>query len=159
MTDLALLDVKKRLTIVTSIGDAGDGDSLRGQNVNAFPAGALFYVEQSRRLYSLRKNLPTAVGPQNGLNVVDGVGSSDVNGRFVAVQQYGEVQLSSGTGTLTGLDLSSGGLFLVTYETFSGTQGFLRGAKTADNVATITSSSGSDNSRVVVVFVESPASV
>lgn len=159
MTDLTSLTVQKRVTIVSHIGSAGAGGSLRGQNVQAFPEGALFYVEQSDRFYVLRKNLPDAVGEQNGLNVVDGVGSSPANGRFVAVQQFGETQLSNGTGVIVGLDLSRDGRFLVSYTTVTGTPGIIHAAKTADNVATVTSSSGSDNSRVLAVFVEAPASV
>lgn len=159
MSDLALLPPSKRYVVVTHIGDETDGDSLAGQNVNNFPAGALFYVAESNRLYTLRKNLPDAVGSQNGVNVVDGVGSSAEAGRFVAVQQYGVTQLSNGTGVITGLDLSAGGFFLVSYVTASGTQGFIRAAKTADNVVTVTSSSNSDNSQVLVVFLESPTSL
>jgi hypothetical protein len=158
MTALNLLPPAQRLTIVTHIGSAGDGDSLRGQNVNAFPEGALFYVQQSNRFYSLRKNIDSAIGPQNGLNVVDGVGSSPENGRFVAVQQFAEVQLSSGTAVATGFDLSADGRFLVSYTNLSGTPGFIHAAKTAANVVTVSSSSSADNSRVLVVFVEAPAS-
>ncbi len=156
MTDLALLDVHKRTTIVAKIGVGSDGDSLSGQNVNNFPDGALFFVRDSGRFYTLRKNLPDAVGEQNGVNVVDGIGSSAAAGRFIAVQQYGVAQLSNGTGVITGLDLSRGGVFLVSYVTLSGTPGFIHAAKTADNFATVSSSSGSDNSQVLAVFVESP---
>jgi hypothetical protein len=159
MPDLALLDIHKRYTVVTRIGDGTDGDSLSGQNVNNFPAGALFYVAESNRLYALRKGIPDAVGEQNGLNVVDGIGSSAAAGRFVAVQQFATGVLSAGSAIMTGFDLSAGGHFLVGYVTPGGTQGFLRAAKTADNVVTVTSSSGSDTSTVTVLYLEDPTAV
>lgn len=158
MSDLALLALSKRLTLVTHIGDASDGDSLRGQNVNLFPDGALFYVAQSNRFYALRKGLASAVVATGLLNVVDGIGSSDANGRFVAVEQRGVGTLTGGTTTIAGWDLSASGFFLVSYNTPGGTQGFLRAAATAANIVTITSSSGSDTSSVNVVFVEAPRS-
>jgi len=159
MTDLVRLPVAQRIVVVTHIGDESDGDSLAGQNVNAFPAGVLFYVAQSNRFYALRKNLPSAVGEQNGLNVVDGVGSSATAGRFIAVQQFATGVLSAGSAVMTGFDLSAGGHFLVGYVTPGGTQGFLRAAKTADNVVTVTSSSGSDTSTVTVLYLEDPTAV
>jgi|SRR5882724_7338782 len=154
MTELALLPPAKRLTIVENIGTPADGDSLAGQNVNNFPAGALFYVQAAHRLYELRKGLDALVVATSRLNVIDGVGSSDAAGRFVAVQQFGTGALSGGSVALDGFDLTNAGFFLVSYITPAGTQGFLRAAKTAANSVTAVSSSGSDTSTVLVVFVE-----
>lgn len=159
MTDLALLALGKRLTIVERIGDASNGDSLSGQNVNNFPAGALFYVRASNRFYQLRKGLDPVVVSVGNNNVVNGVGSSAAAGRFVAVQQSGAVTLVAGTNTISGFCLSEGGFFLVSYVTPGGTQGFLHAAITAANIVTVTSSSGTDTSVVVVVFVENPEEV
>lgn len=160
MSTLSQLAVEKRLTIVEHLGtSSADGESLAGQNVNNFPAGSLFYVRASHRLYELRKNLDTLVVQTSLFNVIDGVGSSAAAGRFVAVDQWGAVTLAAGSGVLPGFDLSSGGFFLVSYTVAGGTQGFLHAAKTAANTVTVTSSSGSDTSTVLVVFKESPEAV
>lgn len=153
---LSQLDVSQRLTIVEHIGDPSDGASLAGQNVNAFPAGALFYVRASNRFYNLRKNMDAAVVPVGNFNVVNGVGSSAVNGRFVANDQFSGVTLAGGTATISGFDLTRTGFFVVTYVTPGGTQGFLHAAKTAANIVTVTSSSGSDTSVVSVLYLEAP---
>ena len=157
MTDLSLLAVAKRLTVVEHIGTTADGDSLAGQNVNNYPAGSLFYVRASNRFYQLRKNIDGAVVATGAFNVVDGVGSSAAAGRLVAVQQWATATLSAGGATIAGFDLSSNGFFLVSYVTAGGTQGFLHALKSAPNLATVASSSGADTSTVLVVFVESPA--
>lgn len=154
MSNLKLLDVQQRLTIVEEIGSATNGDSLAGQNVNTYPAGALFYVRASHRMYELRKNLETAVVATGRLNVVDGVGSSAVAGRFVACEQHGFGTLVGGTIALDGFDLTNNGQFLVSYVAAGGTQGFLHAAKTAANTVTVTSSSGADTSTVVVLLLE-----
>ena len=159
MTDLALLSLAKRLTVVERIGDPSNGDSLAGQNVNNFPAGALFYVRASNRFYQLRKNLDALVVANSLNNVVDGVGSSAAAGRFVAVQQSGTATLSTGTASIPGFDLSAGGNFLCSYVTIGGTPGILHAAVGAANSVTVTSSSGSDTSVVLVVFVEFPEEV
>ncbi len=159
MSNLSLLPPAMRFTVLDIIGTPGNGDSLAGQNVNEFPAGAVFYVRESNRFYTLRKNLNSAVVATPAENVVDGVGSSAAAGRFVACQQSGVATLSGGTITLSGFDLSRGGKFLCTTVTPGGTPGFLHAAKTADNIATITSSSGSDTSSVLIVFVEDAEAV
>ncbi len=155
MTDLALLSVAKRVTIVESVGTPDDGNSLAGQNVNNFPSGALFYVESSHRMYELRKNIDALVAEDGSFfNVVNGVGSSAVAGRFVAQQQFGHGALVAGSLSLDGFDLTNNGFFLVSYITPLGTQGFLHGQKVDANTAAVTSSSGSDTSTVLMVFVE-----
>ncbi len=155
---LAQLAVSKRLTIVSKIGTPADGESLAGQNVNDFPAGALFYVEQSNRFYVLRKNLDSAVVASNLENVVDGIGSSAAAGRFVAVQQFAAVTLLGGTATVSGFDLERGGAFLVSLQTPGGTTGFVHAVKTTNTTATVTSSNGADTGSYTIVFVEQPAS-
>lgn len=156
MSDLSLLTVSKRFTVVEHIGTPDDGDSLAGQNVNNFPEGALFYVSQSNRFYSLRKNLDSLVVATGLFNVVDGIGSSAAAGRFVATEQRSAGALTGGTTTSNGFDLSRGGKFLVSLVTPGGTTGFVHAAKTAANVVTITSSSGADTGTYLVVFVEDP---
>lgn len=156
MSSLALLAVEKRVTLVERIGNGADGDSLAGQNVQNFPSGSLFWVRASHRMYELRKNLDSAVVATGALNVVDGIGSSAAHGRFVACQQRATATLVAGTIAVAGFDLTNNGTFLVGYVTAGGTQGFLRAAKTAANVVTVTSSSGSDTSNVTVLFLENP---
>ena len=159
MTALKMLDVNQRLTILDRVGSPANGDSLAGQNVNAYPEGALFYVRASNRLYELRKNLDALVVQNSLYNVVDGVGSSAADGRFIAVDQWGTLTLSGGTGLLPGFDLTEGGFFQCTYVTIGGTPGILHGAKTAANSMTVTSSSNTDTSVVLVVFKESPSEI
>ncbi len=153
---LKQLDPAQRLTIVEGIGDPSDGESLAGQNVNAYPAGALFYVRSSHRMYELRKNLDALVVATGALNVVDGIGSSAVAGRFVATTQYVSGTLSGGTIDIAGFDLGSSGLFQVSPTAFGGTPGFLRAVKVDAHTARVISSSGSDTSTVVVVLLENP---
>lgn len=153
---LDLLSVSKRITIVESIGSGADGDSLRGQNVHNFPSGALFYVRASHRMYELRKNIDALVVATGLLNVVDGIGSSSVNGRFVACEQYATATLIAGSVAIDGFCLDQSGSFLISYVTLGGTQGFIRAARTDANTVTVTSSSGSDTSLVVVRFLENP---
>lgn len=146
----------KRLTEVESIGGGDQGDSLAGQNVNNYQDGALFWVRASHRMYELRKNLNSAVVQTDDLNVVDGIGSSAAAGRFVATQQWATGVLSVGSIAIPGFDIMHGGRFLVSYVSAGGTQGFLHAAQTAVNIVTVTSSSGSDTSTVVVMFLENP---
>jgi hypothetical protein len=149
MSDLTLLPPAKRLTIVSSLGSSADGDSLAGQNVNDFPAGALFWVKSQNRFYALKKNLNVLTIPDVGFyrNIVNGVGSSAVAGRFVAVQQMGQVTLAGGTVNVSGLDLSSAsGFFLISLITPGGTPGFIHAAPSSIVQATFTSTSGSDTS-------------
>lgn len=146
-----------RLTLVENIGTPADGGSLAGQNVNAFPEGALFFVRTTNRFYRLKKNLNVLViADQNGgLNVVNGVGSSAAAGRFVACQQQGTVTLGSGgTGTVSGLDLSTAGFFLLSATATSGTVGVTTGAITTVAQATFSSTQAADRSSLVFVFVE-----
>lgn len=89
MPELALLPPAKRLTIVENIGTPDEGDSLAGQNVNNFPAGALFYVQASHRLYELRKGLDSLVVATSRNNVVDGIGSSAAANVVTAVSSSG----------------------------------------------------------------------
>ncbi len=156
MSTLKQLDPSQRVTIVEAIGDPSDGESLAGQNVNTYPAGALFYVRASHRMYELRKDLDVAVVATGALNVIDGIGSSAAAGRFVACEQRSFGTLVGGTIAIDGFDLTSGGEFLVGYVLPGGTQGFLRGGQTGPNEVTVTSSSNSDTSTVVVLFLESP---
>ncbi len=155
MTDVALTPVSKRLTIVSSVGTPSDGDSLAGQNVNNFPEGALFFVESSSRFYVLRKNVDAAVVATVANNVVDGVGSSAVDGRFVALTQIRSAVLSAGSATgITGFDVSSvNGFFIITLVSPGGTPGFVHATITAPNTVSLTSSSGSDTSTYSVVYV------
>ncbi len=109
MQAFAQIGVGKRVTILDTIGasgDGSDGQSLRGQNVNDFPDSALFYVRNSNRLYRLKKNQSIAIAEDtSGMdNVINGIGSSAVNGRFVALVQMATVTLTPGgeSGTSTG---------------------------------------------------------
>jgi hypothetical protein len=146
-----------RLTIVDSVGSNADGDSLAGLNVNAFPEGALVWVRSANRFYQLKKNLPTPVIADVSAfkNVVAGVGSSSVDGFWVATNQFATGVLSgSGTVALAGFDLSTSGFFAVSYITPGGTQGFLHAAQTNDATVTVTSSSTTDTSTVLVEFIQ-----
>ncbi len=156
MNDVALTPVSKRITIVSSVGTPSDGDSLAGQNVNNFPEGALFFVESSNRFYALRKNISSsAVVATPANNVVDGVGSSQEAGRFVALNQIRSATLTGGTvAGITGFDVSSiNGFFIITLVTPGGTPGFVHATITAPNTVSLTSSSGSDTSTYSVVYV------
>lgn len=155
MSDLVQLPPAKRLTVVTHLGTGADGDSLAGQNVNDFPAGALFWVRQSNRFYQLKKNLNSAVIPDVGIyrNVINGIGSSAAAGRFVAVQQLGEGVLIGGTIAVSGFDLSAPGFFLCSLITVGGTPGFIRAAATSLAQVTLTSTSGSDTGTYGFAFV------
>lgn len=145
-----------RLNLVDSIGTPADGESLSGQNVNAFPEGALFYVRASNRFYRLKKGLPSTVTPGAPFNVVSGIGSTVANGAyFVACQQQGTFTLAgSGTATVVGLDLSTAGYFLTSVITTGGTVGVVHGAITNDHTATFTSTQTADTSTMVFIFVE-----
>lgn len=156
---LAQIPAAQRLTLVSHIGTGDDGDSLAGQNVQAFPDGALFYVTNIRRLYELVKNLPDTVLPIGSPNVVNGLGSSAVNGRFVAVQQAGEgVLVATGGGSVVTLDGwytpgAQQNILAAVYVTPGGTQGFLHAARANDHSVTVTSSSATDTSTVLVFMV------
>ena len=166
MANSAQMTVYKRLTVVDRIGtDGSDGESLKGQNVNLFPEGSLFFAVSSNRLYRLRKNLDPAVIADAGVfkNVVDGIGSSSAAGRFVAVNQYAEGGLESNEGGSTiaidGFDLSLPGAWLTSYVTPGGTQGFLHAQATGGTSlveVTITSSSSTDTSIVLVEYLSEP---
>ncbi len=160
---LALTPVAQRVTLVQSLLSGSDGDSLAGQNVNHYPDGALFYVAENHNFYQLKKNLNATVVATNARNVVDGIGSSATNGRFVAMQQSAAATLTGGTVAVPGFDFSasdgtfgaSSWYFLVTQVTPGGTPGILHAAATAVNIVTVTSASGSDTSSVIVVAVPS----
>lgn len=148
----------QRLTLVDSIGTPADGESLSGQNVNAFPEGALFYVRAVNRFYRLKKGLPSTVTPGGAGNVVSGIGSTVANGAyFVAVQQQGTFTLVGGTAAVVGLDLSTTGYFLTSVITIGGTVGVVHGAVTNDHTATFTSNQGADTSTMGFIFVETGA--
>lgn len=148
----------QRVTLVSSIGVNGaDGDSLSGQNVNNFPDGALFYVAATKRFYQLQKNLPvTVVAAANG-NVVDGIGSTSVDGRFVALLQSDLFTLSGGVLVQSGWSLPVGPNyeFLVSLVTPGGTPGFPHAARTTDHSVTLTSTQGADTGVYFVVLVPS----
>lgn len=159
------IGVGKRVTILDVIGEQGDssnGQSLRGQNVQNFPESTLFYVRDSNRLYRLKKNLAIAIAEDvSGFdNVINGIGSSAVNGRFVALVQMAIISLSAdeggSTGTTAGFDVNPGGYFHCTYDTFAGTTGQLRAEPVGDTQVTVTSSSTSDTSDVFVTYYQSP---
>lgn len=158
---LAQLAVADRLTIVDTVGTPGDGASLAGQNVNQYPAGAIFFVRSTKRFYSLKKNLNASVVATNLDNVVDGIGSSAAAGRFIAIEQAGNVTLSAGTAVISGFDFTntagvldaSNYSFLITMNTSGGTPGFPRAQATAVNQVTITSSSNSDTSNYFLLAV------
>jgi hypothetical protein len=147
--------VQQRVTLVDATGSTGDGDSLAGQNVNHFPEGALFYVRATNRFYTLVKNLPVDVVSVGDGNIVDGIGSSAVNGRFVACQQVFEAALTAGAVTISGAYLPSAqnNLFLISLVNTGGTQGFVRGIRANDHQITLSSSQGADTGTYVVVVV------
>ncbi len=160
------IGVGDRLTILSSIGEIGDGSdgqSLRGQNVNKFPNTALFYVRYSARFYRLKKDMAIAiVEDTTGMeNVVNGLGSDAVAGRFVAVRQMGIGTLVpnevSSTVVISGFDVNPGGWFHVTHDSFgSGTPGILRAFASSETEVTVVSTSGSDNGIVFVTYYQTP---
>lgn len=165
MQAFAQIAVGKRVTILDTIGAIGDdsnGQSLRGQNVQNFPEAALFYVRNSNRMYKLKKNMSVAVAQDTtGMdNVVNGIGSSAVNGRFVALTQMNLITLvpneGGSTGTLAGWDVNPDGWFHVSYSRFGGTQGFLRAATASETTVEVFSSNAGDSSDVFVTYYETP---
>lgn len=145
---------QQRITLVATIGSESDGDSLQGQNVNNFPAGALVYVASTKRFYALRKDLSvTQVEGASG-NVVNSVGSVATGARWVACEQSDVGTLVAGSLVLSGWALASTDVyFLVSVVTVGGTAGTLHAARTTDHSVTVTSSNGADTSVVVVVLV------
>jgi hypothetical protein len=155
---LTQLPASQRLIIVQNIGDTSQGDSLAGQNVGLYPAGILAYVVDSNRFYRLKKNLNVLVVADTGnyRNVVAGVGSSSVDGLWVAVEQIAQVTLSgSGTATVSGFDLTTAGDFLVSLVTPGGTTGFVHAVATTAVEATFTSTQAADTGTYLGVYVES----
>jgi hypothetical protein len=155
---LTQTSVAERLTLVATVGLGSDGDSLAGQNVNNFPDGALFYVASSKRFYALQKNLPVTVVASGNGNVIDGVGSSSVAGRFVACLQSDLLTLSGGTLTQIGWSLPnpSGYNFLATLvNAHSSTTGFVTVARATDHSITVTSAQGADAGTYFVVLIPS----
>lgn len=153
---LTQTSVADRLTLVSSIGTGDDGDSLAGQNVNNFPDGATFFVKSTKRYYVLQKNLPSTVVAASNENVVDGIGSSSVAGRFVAALQADVVTLASGTVTSSGWSLPVGPnyFFLVSLvNANSTTSGFTHAARATDHSVTVTSAQGSDGGAYLVLLV------
>lgn len=148
----------QRLTLVQSIGTTADGDSLAGLNVQALPAGALAYVADTNRFYRLKKNLDPLVLADTGIwqNVVAGVGSSSVNGMWVAVQQTASVTLVGGTtpAPIVGFDLSHAGDFMVGLVSPIGTTGFVHGVAATAASATFTSTQGADDGVYLATYVE-----
>ncbi len=162
---LPQIATQKRLTILDSIGASGshgNGASLRGQNVQNFPEGVVVLVRDSARYYMLKKHLPSDVveDATGNDNVIDGIGSSAVNGRWVALRQQAVVTLVAGESSsevsVIGFDLSSGGNFHVSYVTFSGTTGQIRAEITNDFTVTVFSSNADDSSDVFVTFYQEP---
>ncbi len=169
MSDNAPTDmgIGKRVTILNSIGtqgDKSDGQSLRGQNVHNFPAAALFYVRDSNRMYRLKKNMAVAIVGDAGVqaNVIDGLGSSAANGRFVALVQQGTGVLSGGEGESTvdisGWDVNPEGWFHVSYTETGGTPGTLTAAAISETTVRVTSTSGSDSGSVFVTYYQAHSS-
>lgn len=159
------MGVGKRVTILDSVGTTGDhsnGQSLRGQNVQNFPSSSLFYVRDSNRMYRLKKNMAVAIVEDGtGMcNVVNGIGSSAENGRFVALEQMGFGSLtggeSGGTVTIAGWDVNPDGYFHVTHVTLEGTPGFLMAGVASETTVTVTSSSDTDTSDVFVTYYQTP---
>jgi hypothetical protein len=159
------MGIGKRVTILNTIGvqgDKSDGQSLRGQNVNNFPAASLFYVRDSNRMYRLKKSLAVAIAEDTGgmANVINGLGSSAANGRFVALVQMGTGTLTGGEGTSTvdiaGWDVNPAGQFHVSYSTLSGGVGALMAESISETTVRVTSSSGSDGSIVFVTYYQLP---
>lgn len=156
------IGVGKRWTILNSIGnDGSDGQSLRGQNVNDFPANALFYVRDSGRLYRLKKDMAIAiVQDASGMaNVINGLGSSAAAGRFVAIRQMGIGTLVAGEGSasvvIAGFDVNPDGWFHVTHTSFGGTTGFLRAFASSETEVTV-DSTAADSGGVFVTYYQSP---
>jgi len=159
------IGVGKRVTVLNSVGtqgDKSDGQSLRGQNVNSFPAATLFYVRASNRMYRLKKNMAVAIAEDTGtmLNVINGLGSDAAAGRFVALVQMGFGTLEGGEGTsfvdIDGFDVNPDGWFHVSYTSFGGTQGSLMAEVISETTVRVTSSSGSDTSNVFVTYYQIP---
>ena len=155
--------VGKRLTLIERIGQVGngsDGQSLRGQNVNDFPDGCLFYVRNSNRMYKLKKNQAIAIAEDvSGMdNVVNGIGSSAVNGRFIACVQMNVITLGEGgVGSIAGWDVNPDGWFHCTYVTFGTSPGFLRAEMASETTVTVTSSdAGSIGGTVFVTYYSTP---
>src|ERR1700675_3518668 len=158
------IGVGKRITIVDKVGVQGNGSngqSLRGLNVQDYPDGCLFYVRDSNRMYKLKKHQAVAiVEDSTGMdNVVNGIGSDAVNGRFVALVQMGLGTLVSGEPTssvvIAGFDVNPGGWFHVTHVTFAGTVGFLRAAKASETTVEVFATTD-DTSDVFVTYYETP---
>ncbi len=163
MQAFAQIAVGKRVTILDTIGEAGDdsnGQSLRGQNVQNFPDAALFYVRNSNRMYKLKKNMSVAVAEDTtGMdNVINGIGSSSASGRFVALVQMNVITLGEGgTGTIAGWDVNPDGWFHCTYVTFGTGPGFLRAFAASETTVTVASSDGeSTGGTVFVTYYETP---
>lgn len=163
MQAFAEIGVGKRVTILDTIGtlgDGSDGQSLRGQNVNAFPDACLFYVRDSNRMYRLKKNQSVAIAEDTtGMdNVVSGIGSSAAAGRFVALVQMNVITLGGGgAGSIAGWDVNPDGWFHCTYVTFGTSPGFLRASATSETTVTVNSSDGeSTGGTVFVTYYETP---
>ncbi len=164
MQAFAQIAVGKRVTILDTIGAIGDdsnGQSLRGQNVQNFPDAAIFYVRNSNRMYKLKKNMSVAIAQDTtGMdNVVNGIGSSAVNGRFVALVQMNVITLGEGgTGSIAGWDVNPDGWFHCTYTgTFGTSPGFLRAEAASETTVTVHSSDGeSTGGTVFVTYYETP---
>lgn len=160
------IGVGLRLTIVEVIGEIGNdsnGQSLRGLNVNAFPDAALVWVRNSNRMYKLKKNMAIASAQDvTGMyNVVNSVGSSAVNGRWVAVLQMGLASLEANelgsTTTIGGFETGGiAGFFHCTYQTKRGTLGILTAEVTSETEISVFSTSTTDTSDVFVTFYETP---
>lgn len=164
MANPVQMGVGKRITIVDKVGTQGigsNGQSLRGLDVNAYPDASLFYVRDSARMYRLKKNQSIAIVEDNtGMdNVVNGLGSNHITGRFVAVRQMGIGTLVAGEGnstvTIAGFDVNPDGWFHVTHTSFSGTLGFLR-AEQASETTVLVTASNNDTSDVFVTYYETP---
>jgi len=158
-----------RVTIVDKVGAQGvdsDGQSLRGLNVNAFPNAALVFVRNSNRMYRLKKNQAISiVEDTSGMdNVVNSIGSSATNGRWVALVQMGIGTLaltgesSPSAVVISGFDVNPGGWFHVSYTSFAGTPGSLRAEVDSETTVLVTSSSDTDQSGVFVTYYETPES-
>ncbi len=162
------IGVGDRLTIVDKVGAPGngsDGQSLRGLNVNKFPDAALVFVRNSNRMYRLKKNQAVSiVEDTSGMdNVVNGIGSNNVTGRWVAVVQMGTGVLSPGTEgspavvVIPGFDVNPGGFFHVNYtEAPSGAAGGLWATVSTETSVQVFSSETSDTTQVFVTYYETP---
>ncbi len=146
------------------MGNGSNGQSLRGQNVQAYPDGALFYVRDSNRLYKLKKNQAIAiVEDTTGMdNVVNGIGSSTVNGRFVALVQMGVGTLAVGESQasvqISGFDVNPQGWFHVSHTAFAGTPAQLLANVVNDTTIVVFASNNLDTSQVFVTYYETPES-